>query len=617
MLDVADAEAVSALVADIRARHGRLDGVLHAAGLLDDGAITGKTPESLAAVLAPKVTGVCNLDRALGAEPLDLFLLFGSISGALGNPGQADYAAANAFLDAFAAERETRRRAGLCHGRTLSVDWPLWRDGGMRMSPEAERMMTRTTGFTVLECEEGFSALYGALGTDEPQVLVIAGDRARIETRLLQGSAAPRAPVTSAVPPAASGAIDHEELERKILSTLSELVSAQLKVSVADLTPDAELSEYGFDSISFTQFANALNDRFGLSLTPTVFFEHPTLGELAAHFAREHATAFASALGVLPRVVVIEAPQGAAPSIAPIVHTAPSPRTLPNAEPTGRSPIAIIGMSGAFPDAADPEALWRNLLDGHDAIREAPTNRWDRAPRGEVAARGGFIDGIGEFDAAFFGLSAPEARIIDPQQRLLLTHTWRLLEDAGYAPRRLWGANIGVFVGIADTGYGRLVGQAGGPTEGYAMTGLAPSVGPNRVSFHFNFTGPSVAVETACSSALVAIHRAAEAIHSGDCTAAIAGGVNALLSPETFEGFTSAGMLARDGRSKTFSADADGYGRGEGIGLVLLKRLDEAERDGDRILAVIRGSAENHGGRANSLTAPNPKAQAALLGAGL
>jgi amino acid adenylation domain-containing protein len=609
VLDVSDADAVTALVSGIRSRHGSLDGVLHAAGLLDDGAITGKTPESLAAVLAPKVTGVCNLDRALGAEPLDLFLLFGSISGALGNPGQADYAAANAFLDAFAAERETRRRAGLCHGRTLSVDWQLWRDGGMRMSPEAERLMTRTTGLTVLETKAAFSVLYDALGTTEPQVLVVAGDQARIEARVLKRAA----PTTRAAAPIVDGAIDQEELERKILSTLSELVSAQLKVSVADLTPDAELSEYGFDSISFTQFANALNDRFSLSLTPTVFFEHPTLGELAAHFAREHATAFASTLGVLPRGVVIEAPQVAAPSIAPTVRTAPSPRTSTNAEPAGRSPIAIIGMSGAFPDAADPEALWQNLLNGHDAIREAPSNRWDRAPRGDVKPRGGFIDGIGEFDAAFFGLSAPEARIIDPQQRLLLTHTWRLLEDAGYAPRRLWGANVGVFVGIADTGYGRLVGQAGGPTEGYAMTGLAPSVGPNRVSFHFNFNGPSVAVETACSSALVAIHRAAEAIHSGDCTAAIAGGVNALLSPETFEGFTSAGMLARDGRSKTFSADADGYGRGEGIGLVLLKRLDEAERDGDRILAVIRGSAENHGGRANSLTAPNPKAQAALL----
>lgn len=611
VLDVADADASSVLIAGIRTRHGRLDGVLHAAGLLDDGAITDKTPASLAAVLTPKVTGVCNLDRALGNEPLDLFLLFASISGALGNTGQADYAAANAFLDAFAKEREARRRAGLCQGRTLSVDWPLWRDGGMRMSEKAERLMTRTTGLVVLESASAFEALYQAFGTDEPQVLVVAGDRARIEAWLLDDK--PAEPAKAATTQTVAASIDADELERKILSSLCDLVSAQLKVSAADLVPDAELSEYGFDSISFTQFANTLNDRFGLSLTPTVFFEHPTLDELAAHFSREHMTAFSSAFGVLPRAPVIEIADVSIPSAPTPVRAAPIPPSAPVAAPMARSPIAIVGMSGAFPGAGDPEALWRNLLAGHDAIRDVPPGRWDRAPRGDIQARGGFMDGVGEFDAAFFGLSAPEARTIDPQQRLLLTHTWRLLEDAGYAPRKLWGANVGVFIGIADTGYGRLVGQAGGPTEGYAMTGLAPSVGPNRVSFHFNFNGPSVAVETACSSALVAIHRAAEAIHSGDCTAAIAGGVNLLLSPDTFEGFTNAGMLARDGRSKTFSADADGYGRGEGIGLVFLKRLDEAERDGDRILAVIRGSAENHGGRANSLTAPNPKAQAALL----
>ena len=599
-LDVNDADAVAALITDIRTRHGRLDGVLHAAGRLDDGAIGSKTAQSLAAVLAPKVAGTCHLDRALGAEPLDLFLLFGSISGALGNPGQADYAAANAFLDAFAAEREARRAAGLCHGRTLAVDWPLWRDGGMRITPDAERLMTRTTGLVALETRAAFAALYDALASGAPQVLVAAGDPARIEARLGMADR-----TTQPAPPAAGSAVDPAELERAILPALMQLVSAQLKVAVADLAPDLELSEYGFDSISFTQLANALNDRFGLAMTPTVFFEHPTLGELARHFARAHAAAFASALGVTARSQPIAAPTLPAP--VPVASS-----QAPARDAAGRSPIAIVAMSGVFPGAADPEALWRNLRDGRDAIRDAPRDRWDRPPEG-TKARGGFIDGLGEFDAAFFGLSAPEARVMDPQQRLLLRETWRLLENAGIAPRRLSGASVGVFVGIADTGYGRLVAAAGGPTEGYAMTGLAPSVGPNRLSFHFNLTGPSVAVETACSSALVAIHRACEAIHSGDCDAAIAGGVNALLSPETFEGFARAGMLAPDGRCKTFSAEADGYGRGEGIGLVLLKRLADAERDGDPILAVIRASAENHGGRASSLTAPNPKAQAALL----
>ena len=175
------------------------------------------------------------------------------------------------------------------------------------------------------------------------------------------------------------------------------------------------------------------------------------------------------------------------------------------------------------------------------------------------------------------------------------------------------GSNTGVFIGIADTGYGRLLADAGAAVEGYSMTGLAPSMGPNRISFFLNLHGPSVAVETACSSSLVAIHRAVESIRNGGADAAIAGGVNTLLLPDSFVGFGKAGMLSPDGRSKPFSAAANGYARGEGVGLVFLKKLADAERDGDRILAVIRATAENHGGRASSLTAPNPKAQADLL----
>ncbi|WP_029002383.1 non-ribosomal peptide synthetase [Azorhizobium doebereinerae] len=606
-LDLVDGPAVEALLADIRARFGRLDGVLHAAGVLQDGPLARKTPDDLARVLAPKVAGTLNLDRALGDAPLDLFVLFASLSGAMGNAGQADYALANACLDAFAAEREARRRTGACHGRTLAVDWPLWRDGGMVMDEASRRLMARTTGLAPLETEAAFAALYRALASDAPQVLVAAGDRARIEAFL-----APPEAVPVVAEPTPAVAIDGDLLRHRTLAALIGLVSTQLKVAPEDLAADMELSEYGFDSISFTQFANALNERFDLALTPTVFFEYPTLGDLAGHFSTAHAARFAERLGV---VATPAAAAPARPQPAPVASAAPLvPRA---ATPDAAMPIAIIGMSGIFPGAGDPEALWANLLAERDCIGDVPPERWDwrrvEAEAPGTVHRGGFIDGIAAFDAPFFGLSATEARMMDPQQRLLLTQAWRVMEDAGYAPSTLAGMPMGVFVGIADTGYGRLAAQSGAAVEGYAMTGLAPSVGPNRISFQFNFTGPSVAVETACSSALVAVHRAAEALRSGDCELAIAGGVNTLLMPDSFIGFTKAGMLAPDGRCKTFSAEANGYGRGEGIGLVLLKPLAAAERDGDRILAVIRASAENHGGRASSLTAPNPKAQAALL----
>ena len=214
-----------------------------------------------------------------------------------------------------------------------------------------------------------------------------------------------------------------------------------------------------------------------------------------------------------------------------------------------------------------------------------------------------------EFDPLFFRISPREAETMDPQQRLLMTYVWRVIEDAGYAASDLAGTNTGVFVGTSSSGYASLVAQAG-VLEGASATGMVPSIGPNRMSFLLDLHGPSEPIETACSSSLVAVHRALQAIQSGECDLAIAGGVNLLISAEAQISFSNAGMLAPDGRCKTFSKLANGYVRGEGAGMLLLKPLSAAERDGDHIYGLIRGSAENHGGRANSLTAPNPKAQA-------
>ncbi|WP_067339080.1 non-ribosomal peptide synthetase [Stappia indica] len=622
--DLSDAQSAQALVDGIRARHGRLDGVFHAAGVLRDEALHRKTAEQLQEVFAPKVRGLVNLDRALGTTPLDFLVLFSSISGVLGNPGQADYGAANGFLDGFAEDREARRRRAACQGRTLSIAWPLWRDGGMGMDAATEALMRRTTGLVPLETAAGVNVL-AALLADEiapgaARVLVTAGERERIRDLVTRIASRPPARVENAPKHAGTPRIDTGDLRQRVLRAVSEEAGAILKVALDDLDPDVELTEYGFDSISFTQFANRLNDRFGLDLTPTLFFEHPVLETLADHLADRHPEAMVAVLGGAP------APQAEEP-VAPTVP-APTPATATIFRPaavaeTASGAIAIIGMSGIFPGAPDVASFWQNLVEGRDSISEVPAERWDwrdwwgdpqREPGRTNVKWGGFIgERLAEFDAAFFGISAPEARMIDPQQRLLLTEAWRVMEDAGYAPSHLAGSRTGVFLGTADTGYSRLVAASGSGVEGYSMTGLAPSLGPNRISYFYDFHGPSIAVETACSSALVAVHRAVEAIRSGHCDAAIAGGINALLLPEAFVGFSRAGMLSPDGRSKPFSDAANGYARGEGVGLVFLKPLEAAERDGDDIIAVIRASAENHGGHAASLTAPNPKAQAELL----
>ena len=409
-----------------------------------------------------------------------------------------------------------------------------------------------------------------------------------------------------------------------------------LQLRVEDVDLQIDLSEYGLDSISLTELANLLNRAYGLELVPTLFFEHGNLASLARFLHEEHQAVLAAHL---------QPPTGASLSLpaektllasrsfereqprdrrrSRLVHAHPVPASARReAVPVGPEPVAVIGMSGRFPMASDLQQFWRNLQEGKDCISEIPPDRWDwRAFYGDPQKErqktnikwGGFIEGVGDFDPLFFGISPLEAEFMDPQQRLLMMYLWAAMEDAGYAPRDLSGTDTGIFVGTASGGYGSLITKAQLPAESYIATGMTPSVGPNRMSFFLNLHGPSEPIETSCSSSLVAIHRAVLAIQDGSCEMAFAGGVNTIVSPEGTISLNKAGMLSEDGRCKTFSAAANGYGRAEGVGMLLLKKLAAAEAAGDHIYGIIRASAENHGGRANSLTAPNPKAQAELL----
>jgi myxalamid-type polyketide synthase MxaE and MxaD len=285
-------------------------------------------------------------------------------------------------------------------------------------------------------------------------------------------------------------------------------------------------------------------------------------------------------------------------------------------------PIAIIGMSCRFPGARDPKAFWQLLRNGVDAITQVPAERqelcafYDRNTMipDEMPPRwGGFLEQIDQFDPRFFSISPREAARIDPQQRLLLEVSWEALEDAGQAMERLGGTRTGVFVGISSNDYGQLLLLDPGFSDPYAGTGNALSIAANRLSYVFDFRGPSMAIDTACSSSLVAVHLACQSLRRGECALALAGGVNLVLSPVITANFTKAGFMAPDGRCKAFDARANGYVRGEGVGVVILKPLSKALADGDLIYAVIRGSAVNNDGRTNGLTAPSRQAQEAVL----
>jgi acyl transferase domain-containing protein len=292
-----------------------------------------------------------------------------------------------------------------------------------------------------------------------------------------------------------------------------------------------------------------------------------------------------------------------------------------NQQAYGDDSIAIIGMACRFPGADDPQQYWDNLINGRSGIREVPQDRWDwrdyygdpREPNRILSKWGGFIDGIDLFDGDFFRVSPAEARLMDPQQRLSLQLAWNCLEDAGYVPTQLAGSNTGVFAGVATLEYRELLDARQSVVEAHRSTGNYLSLVANRLSYIFDLRGPSLPIDTACSSSLFAMHYAAQSIRLGECRMALVVGVNAILSPVTTIAFAKTGMLSPNGRCKTFDAGADGYVRGEGGGVLLLKSLSDALRDGDRIHGVIRGSAVNHGGRAQTLTSPNPYAQSQVI----
>ncbi|SES33281.1 polyketide synthase PksN/rhizoxin biosynthesis, polyketide synthase RhiD [Lentzea xinjiangensis] len=432
--------------------------------------------------------------------------------------------------------------------------------------------------------------------------------------------------------PAVPSGVDPEVLRDRVCDVLADKVRQLLKVSADDLDVDVDLSEYGLDSVIITQLASMVNDALGVDIKPTTMFDHPNLRALAAHIADEHGSGLAARLGLRPATVPVAreeaSPVVPSPVSEPVAPARPAPapaalpRQAPAAEDRGTDAIAIIGVSCRFPQADDLDAFWHNLHEGRDCISEVPADRWDWrelygdpfAEEGRTTVKwGGFVDGVADFDPEFFGIAPREARLMDPQHRLLMLHVWKALEDAGYAASSLAGSDLGIIVGTAGTGYHRLIEQHARGGDGVAATATVPSIGPNRMSFFLDVHGPSEPVETACSSSLVALHRAVTALERGECSMAVAGGVNTVPVPDGHISFGRAGMLSDDGRCKSFSDRADGYSRGEGVGMLVLKKLSAAERDGDHIHGVIRATAVNHGGRANSLTAPNPRAQAAVI----
>ncbi|WP_346241330.1 SDR family NAD(P)-dependent oxidoreductase, partial [Streptomyces malaysiensis] len=606
--DTADRHHLTTTLANIPPDHP-LTAVIHTAGTLDDGTLTTLTPDRLNTVFRPKIDAITHLHDLTHDHDLTAFVVYSSATGTLGTPGQANYAAANTYVDALIHQRHA---AGL---PATSLAWGLWETTSALTATmnTGDRRRTHRGGVAPLTDDEGLALLDTALATTaHPHLVPIkispaalrADDTARPVPPLLRHlvrrptrrTAHTPAPVDASSLAQRLAVLDHAERLRHLTELVRTEAAAVLGHTTIDsIGPDQPFREVGFDSLTAVELRNRLNTATGLRLPATVVFDYPTSAITAGYLRDE---LFGST------------------DVAPAAVTGPGANT--------DDPVVVVGMACRLPGhVADPDGLWRLVADGADGIGAFPTDRgWDLDTLfdpdpdrvGTTYVReGGFLDGATRFDADFFGISPREAVAMDPQQRLLLETAWETFEQAGIAPRAVRGSDTGVFAGVIYHDYGTNAGELPEGSETYLSTGKSASVVSGRVAYALGLTGPAVTVDTACSSSLVAIHWAAKAVREGECSMALAGGVTVMSTPEGFVSFSHQRGLAPDGRSKSFGEGADGTTFSEGVGLVLLERLSDARRNGHEVLGVIRGTAVNQDGASNGLTAPNGPSQQRVI----
>jgi acyl transferase domain-containing protein len=621
--DVADRDQAAGLVAWCGSG---LAAVVHAAGVIDDGVLDGLDADRLGVVLGAKAAGAVHLDELTAGLDLDAFVLFSSAASTFGSAGQGNYAAANAYLDGLAQSRRARGVAG------VSLAWGTWAGSGVAQASEAVRQRLSRSPYPDMDpalavqllgqTATGPDALLAVMDVDwavftgTPGLAGLPFIANVAEVREIAAASRPGAAAGDRAATADGGlarqlaGLPRAEQDRVLIEVIQGEAAGVLGHDGASAVDGSRpFSDLGFDSLTTLEMRQRMSAVTGLRLPATLLFDYPAPRQLATYLRTELVGDTAAEEAITPAALTMQVLD---------------------------EPVAIVAMSCRYPGGVhDPETLWDLIMAGTDAISGLPRDRgWKTAGPGEHDAggdgtylhSGGFVYDAAEFDPGFFSISPREAMAMDPQQRLVLETSWEALERAGIDPRSLRGSKTGVFVGGYTSGYLmdlRLAsetakGLEGQGLEGHLNSGNAPCVLSGRVAYTLGLEGPAVTIDTACSSALVALHLAARALRSGECTLALIGGVTIMATPGLF-GFAREREqgLAADGRCKAFSAAADGMGMGEGAGVVVLERLSDARRNGHPVLAVVKGSAINQDGASNGLTAPNGLSQQRVIRAAL
>lgn len=588
---------------NIRKNQGGINGILQCVGTINDRYMIHKTNEELLEVINAKVLSAQVLDAVIKEDKPDFVVYFSAMAAIVGNVGQCDYAYANYYLDEYAKFRNSLVEIGERTGHTLSINWPLWDSEGMNIDENTSVYLEYKLGMIKMPAETGVTVLENALRQKISQCSVIYGNRLTIEEYFMQNQVKEAGQVSKNI------RSDSSLLEITI-SMLKKIFAKVILKAEEELKEDETFEDMGIDSIIIIGINWELEQIFG-SISKTLLFEYNTISALGEFLTREYKNILEERSGLLAAQNKSETMNTV--TVIP-VRSNPGESAPKHIE---EEEIAIVGLSGRFPEADTLEEFWENLREGRDNIQIIPKERFevetyyneDKDSLGTTYGKwGGFLSEVDLFDPIYFNISPKEAEIMDPQERLFLEEAYKALSDACYTREELKKYKVGVYAGVM---YGQY--QLFGLKEEKRVIGSSYGSIANRVSYYFDFHGPSIALDTMCSSSLTTIHLACESIKRGECDMALAGGVNLSVHPNKYLLLSQGKFLSTDGKCRSFGDGGNGYVPGEGVGVVVLKSLSKAIADKDNIYGIVKATAVNHGGRTNGFSVPNPNLQGELI----